>query len=97
VVRADRKRLVHWQGTERKLQQQESQEASQLRRLLVRLSGRLMKHKVESTAPALLAVLEKLLAWEDVLSEYDAQEILALARKLLPKLFDRRKRPPPVK
>src|SRR5262245_19035139 len=76
------------------LQQQESQEASQLRRLLVQLSGRLMKHKVESTATALLAVLEKLLAWEDVLSEYDAQEILALARKLLPKLFDRRKRPP---
>lgn len=79
------------------LQRDASVEAGQLRRLLVRLSGRLMKHKVESTAPALLAGLEKLLAWDDVLSQYDRAEILALARKVLPNLFARRKRPPPVK
>jgi hypothetical protein len=46
-----------------------------------------MKHRVESTAPALLAGLEKLLAIDDLLRTEDLQEILALARKVLPKLF----------
>jgi hypothetical protein len=69
------------------LQRDESPEAARLRIVLVRLSGRTMKHKVESTAPALLAGLEKLLAWEDLAREHDLDEILALARRLLPQLF----------
>jgi len=58
-----------------------------LRSVLVRLSGRQMKHRVESTAPALLAGLEKLLAFDDLMQNEDIQEILALARRVLPKLF----------
>ena len=69
------------------LQRDESEEAAKLRKLLVRLSGRQMKRGVESTAPSLLAGLEKLLAIEDLLRTEDLQEILALARKVLPTLF----------
>lgn len=61
--------------------------ASRLRVILVRLSGRQMKHRVESTPPALLAGLEKLLAIEDLLRDEDLGEVLALARRLLPRLF----------
>jgi DDE family transposase len=69
------------------LQRDESAEAARLRSVLVRLSGRQMKHRVESTAPALLAGLEKLLAFDDLMQNEDIQEILALARRVLPKLF----------
>jgi len=69
------------------LQREPSAEAATLRRVLVRLSGRLMKHGVESTAPALLAGLEKLLAIDDLLQTENLPEILALARRLLPQLF----------
>lgn len=69
------------------LQRDESADAGRLRQVLVRLSGRQMKHGVESTAPALLAGVEKLLALEDLLHTEDLQEILALARKVLPTLF----------
>jgi Transposase DDE domain len=69
------------------LQRDESSEAVRLRSVLVRLSGRQMKHRVESTAPALLAGLEKLLAFDDLMRNEDIQEILALARRVLPKLF----------
>jgi hypothetical protein len=69
------------------LQRDETAEAARLRTILVRLSGRVMKHKVESTAPALLAGLEKLLAIDDLLRGEDVHEILALARRVLPKLF----------
>lgn len=72
------------------LQREQSPEAGKLRQVLVRLSGRLMKHKVESTAPALLAGLERLLAIDDLMQEEDLDEILELARKLLPKLFPKR-------
>ena len=58
-----------------------------LRRVLVRLSGRQMKRGVESTAPALMAGLEKLLAVDDLLQTENLQEILALARRVLPTLF----------
>ncbi|QJW97306.1 hypothetical protein [Frigoriglobus tundricola] len=44
--------------TVRHLQRDESPGAARLRIVLVRLSGRTMKHTVESTAPALLAGLE---------------------------------------
>jgi hypothetical protein len=69
------------------LREDPSELAGELRGVLVRLSGRQMKHRVESTAPALLAGLEKLLAIDDLLEEYDLQEVLALARRLLPTLF----------
>lgn len=69
------------------LQREDGEAAHRLRTILVRLSGRQMKHGVESTAPALLAGLEKLLAIDDLLQTEDLQEILTLARQVLPKLF----------
>ncbi len=69
------------------LQRDTTEDASQLRKWLVRLSGRQMKHKVESTAPALLAGLEKLLAIDDLLKNEDLEDILSLARRVLPALF----------
>jgi hypothetical protein len=69
------------------LQREPSAAAATLRRVLVRLSGRQMKRGVESTAPALLAGLEKLLAIDDLLQTENLQEILALARRVLPQLF----------
>ena len=69
------------------LQREDGEAARRLRKVLVRLSGRQMKHGVESTAPALLAGLEKLLAIDDLLQTEDLLEILALARQVLPTLF----------
>jgi hypothetical protein len=69
------------------LQRDESPAAAQLRIALVRLSGRQMKHRVESTAPALLAGLERLLAIDDLMQVMDLDEVLALARSQLPRLF----------
>jgi Transposase DDE domain len=70
------------------LQRDDSEDAKELRRILVRLSGRQMAYKVLSTAPALLAGLEKLLAILDLLETENLEEILALARRVLPKLFN---------
>jgi hypothetical protein len=70
------------------LQRDESPTAGELRRVLVRLSGRQMKHKVESTAPSLLAGLEKLLAMLDLLEQYDIADLRRLARAALPILFN---------
>jgi len=70
-----------------RLQRDDSEAAGVLRRVLVRLSGRQMRHGVESTAPALLAGLEKLLAIDDLMQNESLEEILALARKVLPQLF----------
>jgi hypothetical protein len=69
------------------LQRDQSPMAVRLRTVLVRLSGRQMKHKVESTAPALLAGLERLLAIDDLMQAEDLDEILDLARRQLPRLF----------
>ncbi|WP_165236084.1 transposase [Aquisphaera insulae] len=69
------------------LQREESEEAARLRETLVRLSGRQMKHRVESTAPALLAGLERLLAIDDLMRREDLEDILALARRVIPRLF----------
>jgi hypothetical protein len=70
------------------LQREPGEEAAEVRRVLVRLSGRQMKHKVESTASALLAGLEKLLAALDLLANYDIDQIRSLAKRVLPNLFD---------
>lgn len=69
------------------LQRDKSPVAARLRVVLVRLSGRQMKHGVESTAPALLAGLERLLAIDDLMQAEDLDEILNLARRQLPRLF----------
>jgi hypothetical protein len=69
------------------LQQDGSEEAARLKGILIRLSGRQMKHRVKDTAPALLAGLEKLLAVVNILETNDLEDILALARRLLPNLF----------
>lgn len=69
------------------LRRDASPEAARLRVILVRLSGRQMKHRVESTAPALLAGLERLLAIDDLMQVEDLDEILQLARRHLPRLF----------
>jgi hypothetical protein len=70
------------------LQQESGDDAAEVRRVLVRLSGRQMKYQVESTASALLAGLEKLLAVLDLLDNYDLHEIRSLAKRVLPNLFD---------
>lgn len=70
------------------LQQEEGEEAAETRRVLVRLSGRQMKWGVESTASALLDGLGKLLAVLDLLVDYDINVIRALAKRVLPNLFD---------
>ncbi len=46
-----------------------------------------MKHQVESTASALLAGRERLLAIDDLMQVEDLDEILDLARRQLPRLF----------
>jgi hypothetical protein len=69
------------------LQRDESEAAGKLRTVLVRLSGRQMKHRVESTAPALLAGLERLLAIDNLMQVENLEEILDLARRQLPRLF----------
>ena len=69
------------------LQRDDSPEAARLRAILVRLSGRQMKHRVESTAPALLAGLERLLAIDDLMQVVSLEEVLDLARRQFPRLF----------
>lgn len=54
------------------------------RRLLVRLSGRQMKHRREFTIPALLAGLWNLLSMIEVLTHYSLDEIRQLATLCLP-------------
>jgi len=54
-----------------------------LRRLLVRLSGRLMKRGVEWTGPALLAGMWNLLAIIDALENYSLAELEQMSRLLL--------------
>lgn len=74
--------VVVWQ-----LMRAKEPEAVPLRRLLVRLSGRLMKRGVEYTAPALLAGMWGLLTILDVLDHYTPDEIRQMA-KLLPDLIE---------
>jgi hypothetical protein len=60
----------------------EEAEAKELCRLLVRLSGRLMKRGVAYTAPALFAGLWNLLAIIDALDEYSLDELREMARSI---------------
>jgi hypothetical protein len=66
--------------------------AATLRRLLIRLSGRQMKHGIGSTASALLAGLEKLLAALDLLDQYSPDDLRCLLQQSLPQFFSRPRR-----
>lgn len=55
-------------------------QAEQVRRTLVRLSGRLMKRTVPHTIPALLAGLWNLLAMLEILEQYTPDELRQFAR-----------------
>ena len=70
--------VVVWQ-----LARSEEPEASALRQLLVRLSGRQMRWGAAFTEPALLAGLGILLVMLDVMEQYDIEEIKRLARLFL--------------
>ena len=70
------------------LQQDPCEEALRLKTILIRLSGRQMKHRVKHTAPALLAGLEKLLSIIDLLETQNLEEVIQLARATLPRFFN---------
>jgi hypothetical protein len=59
-------------------------EAAEVRRLLVRLSGRQMKWGVEFTEPALLSGLWVLLTLVKVLEHHDLGDLLRQAQPVLP-------------
>lgn len=71
------------------LMRQKSQDAQELRALLVRLSGRQMKYGVSFTAPALLAGLTVLLPILCLLEEHggDLSRLQQLAQDALPQIF----------
>ncbi len=71
------------------LARQKSREARELRELLVRLSGRQMKHRVPHTAPALLAGLMVLLPILNLLEAYDGDlsRLRQLASAALPSIL----------
>jgi Transposase DDE domain len=71
--------VVVWQ-----LARNPAPEASALRQLLGRLSGRQMKRGTAFTEPALLAGLGILLVMLDVVTQYDIAEIQCLTRIVLP-------------
>ncbi len=64
------------------LQRDPSEDAEQMRRLLVRLSGRQMSRKRPATAPAMLAGLWVLLAFDDALREYDLETLRQYAANI---------------
>jgi hypothetical protein len=71
--------VVVWQ-----VARSEAPGAAEVRRLLVRLSGRQMKWGVESTEPALLAGLWVLLSAMKVLEHEDLSSLLRIAQSVLP-------------
>ncbi len=58
--------------------------ADPTRAFLIRLSGRVMKHRQPYTAPALLAGLWVLLAMLSVLDDYSAADLRRMAAHALP-------------
>lgn len=68
------------------LQNDASEEATETKRILVRLSGRQMKYGVKSTPPALLAGYMVLLSLTDVLEspDVDIGKLKRMAKKTLP-------------
>lgn len=66
-----------------------SAEAEPLKMLLVRLSGRQMKHKVKVTDSALLVGLWQLLSTLELLRKYQPEQLYEMARMLPPNLQHR--------
>ena len=68
------------------LQRDQSPEATRTKKILVRLSGRQMKHGVASTPPALLAGYMHLLSINDLLTQTDVDvgELMKIAKRTLP-------------
>ena len=68
------------------MQNDESDEASETKRILIRLSGRQMKYGVESTPPALLAGFMVLLSVTDILesTDIDIGTLKRIAKDALP-------------
>jgi hypothetical protein len=68
------------------LQRDDSPEAQETKEILIRLSGRSMKHKRTSTAPALLAGFMVLLALNDLLAhtDFDLDKLRQIAANALP-------------
>ena len=71
--------VVVWQ-----LGKAQGEEGRQARQLLIRLSGRQMKWKVEYTYPALLSGLWSLLSMLEVLQEYEIEHLREMAHRILP-------------
>ena len=69
------------------LMQSNDAQSAQLRRMMIDLSGRLMKHGVEFTAPALLAGMMNLLAIIDALDSYAVDDLRHMA-KLVNTMFN---------
>lgn len=77
--------VVVWQ-----LARDERPESQEMRRVLVRLSGRLMKRgkgRRDFTEPALLAGLGVLLSMLHLLERYSLDELKGLAHQVLPRMF----------
>lgn len=66
------------------LERDASPEATEMKNLLIQLSGRQMKRTRPHTAPALFAGLEKLLTMLAVLETHSIEQIRRLAEKVLP-------------
>lgn len=66
-------------------------EAAEFRQVLVKLSGRQMKHKCQFTEPAMLAGLNILLPMLNLLEHYDLQHIKELTSSCLPGVFPLRR------
>jgi hypothetical protein len=71
--------VVIWQ-----LERNDSSESTKMKTLLVKLSGRQMKRKRPFTAPAMLAGLEKLIPFLEILETHTIAELRSLAKKTLP-------------
>jgi Transposase DDE domain len=67
-----------------RLQETTTPQAEELKRVLIKLSGRQMKYGRGSTAPALLAGLYTLLAMLSLLEHYDLNELRRLVHDALP-------------
>ena len=67
-----------------RLERQTTPEAEELKRVLVKLSGRVTKRKRPVTASALLAGLFVLLSFQSLLDHYDFTEIQSLVSRALP-------------
>ncbi|MBK9315834.1 MAG: hypothetical protein IPM55_16570 [Acidobacteria bacterium] len=64
------------------LDQSTDTQVAPLRQMLVRLSGRLMKHGVDWTAPALLAGMWNLMAIISALEQYSLDELEQMSQLL---------------